>query len=96
MAANVRLKNEFTEDEKCHNLMTWLKQFVIYRNYTFQKTTKTVKKLEKFWNSLTFLILSKFPVRLKPVFPHFSLSDLENVSFNIHFPPDHGNPDLVT
>ena len=25
MAAHVRLKNEFTEDEKCHNLMTWLK-----------------------------------------------------------------------
>ena len=25
MAAHARLKNEFTEDEKCHNLMTWLK-----------------------------------------------------------------------
>ena len=24
MAARARLKNEFTEDEKCHNLMTWL------------------------------------------------------------------------
>ena len=24
MAAHARLKNEFTEDEKCHNLMTWL------------------------------------------------------------------------
>ena len=24
MAAHVRLKNEFTEDEKCHNLMSWL------------------------------------------------------------------------
>ena len=24
MAANVCLKNEFTEDEKCHNLMSWL------------------------------------------------------------------------
>ena len=24
MAAYARLKNEFTEDEKCHNLMTWL------------------------------------------------------------------------
>ena len=23
MAAHARLKNEFTEDEKCHNLMTW-------------------------------------------------------------------------
>ena len=25
MAAHARLKNEFTEDEKCHYLMTWLK-----------------------------------------------------------------------
>ena len=24
MAAHARLKNEFTEDEKCHNLMSWL------------------------------------------------------------------------
>ena len=24
MAAHARLKNEFTEDEKYHNLMTWL------------------------------------------------------------------------
>ena len=27
MAAHARLKNEFTEDEKYHNLMTWLKAF---------------------------------------------------------------------
>ena len=25
MAANVHLKNEFTEDGECHKLMTWLK-----------------------------------------------------------------------
>ena len=24
MAAHARLKNEFTEDEKCHDLMRWL------------------------------------------------------------------------
>ena len=24
MAAHARLKNEFTEDKKCHNLMSWL------------------------------------------------------------------------
>ena len=28
MAAHVRLKNEFTEDEKYHNLMKWLIYFV--------------------------------------------------------------------
>ena len=26
MAVHARLKNEFTEDKKCHNLMRWLKQ----------------------------------------------------------------------
>ena len=25
MAAHAHLKNEFTEDEKCHNPMSWLK-----------------------------------------------------------------------
>ena len=25
LSTHARLKNEFTEDEKCHNLMTWLK-----------------------------------------------------------------------
>ena len=25
MAAHARWNNEFTEDEKCHNLMSWLK-----------------------------------------------------------------------
>ena len=25
MAAHVGLKNEFTEDEKCHNIMSWIK-----------------------------------------------------------------------
>ena len=25
MAANARLNNKFLEDEKCHNLMSWLK-----------------------------------------------------------------------
>ena len=28
MAAHARLKNEFTEGEKCHNLMSWLKWFI--------------------------------------------------------------------
>ena len=27
MAAHARLKNGFTEDEKCHNLMSWLNWF---------------------------------------------------------------------
>ena len=30
MAAHARFKNEFTEDEKYHNLMTWLKWSIIH------------------------------------------------------------------
>ena len=30
MAAHARLKKEFTEDEKCHNLMRWLKRFLSF------------------------------------------------------------------
>ena len=30
IAAHVSLKNEFTEDEKCHNLMAWLKSPFTY------------------------------------------------------------------
>ena len=32
MAAHVRLKNEFTEDEKCHHLMRWLVLFLLKTN----------------------------------------------------------------
>ena len=31
MAAHARLNNEFTEDEKCHNPMSWL--IHVYENY---------------------------------------------------------------
>ena len=33
MAAHVRLKNEFTEGEKYHNLMRWLKCVPIFHEY---------------------------------------------------------------
>ena len=29
MTARARLKNEFTEDEKCHNFMSWLNLFYL-------------------------------------------------------------------
>ena len=35
MAVHVRLKNEFTEDEKCHNLMSWLISFLVVTVYVF-------------------------------------------------------------
>ena len=34
MAAHVRLKNAFTEDGKCHNLMSWL--IHLSRNFVLQ------------------------------------------------------------
>ena len=38
MAAHARLKNEFTEDEKCHNVMSWLIlcDFVAFKGSPFQ------------------------------------------------------------
>ena len=30
MVAHARLKNEFTEDEKCYNLMSWLIYYLLY------------------------------------------------------------------
>ena len=47
MAAHAGLKNEFMEDEKYHNLMTWLIScfFEIYRmlNERFMKTCNVYK-----------------------------------------------------
>ena len=42
MAAHVCLKNEFTEDGKCHNLMRWLKTcssltYILETNHTLDK-----------------------------------------------------------
>ena len=33
MAAHARLKNEFTEDEKCQNLMSWLIQYFLDNDF---------------------------------------------------------------
>ena len=49
MAAHARLKNEFTEDEKYHNLMTWLKFAFIMATYVsnffflFESLTRTYR-----------------------------------------------------
>ena len=45
MAGHARLKNEFTEDEKCHNLMRWLKYFdkeILWKqgNHTSEEYTR--------------------------------------------------------
>ena len=36
MAAHARLKNAFTEEEKCHNLMTWLSSSYHYLHYFYR------------------------------------------------------------
>ena len=47
MAAHARLKTEFTEDEKYHNLMSWLKYFLnIVQQETAQKNTLQSSKNE--------------------------------------------------
>ena len=38
MAADARLKNEFTEDEKCRNLMSWLIYVNEKLNFAFSMT----------------------------------------------------------
>ena len=43
MAAHACLKNEFTEDEKCHNLMGWLS----CQNHRSQRTFGTKTKRRK-------------------------------------------------
>ena len=48
MAAHARLKNEFTEDEKCHNLMIWLIYVIVvlmsclYRTFDAPETRNLV------------------------------------------------------
>ena len=36
MAAHAHLKNEFTEDKKYHNLMTWLNYIFGQKNYQYK------------------------------------------------------------
>ena len=45
MAAHVRLKNEFTEDEKYHSLMRWLKIFNVLEklNIPLERASKDSK-----------------------------------------------------
>ena len=44
MAANARLKNEFSEDEKCHYLMRWL-NYVLYKRNKFWTICMPLEKL---------------------------------------------------
>ena len=48
MAAHARLKNEFKEDKKCHNLMSWL----IYVIMQFEHCCFTIQNAEGMANSV--------------------------------------------
>ena len=52
MAAHARLKNEFTEDEKYNNLMTWLK-YGLYASLGFPAIKPTILIKIKFVTSLS-------------------------------------------
>ena len=55
MAAHARLKNEFTEDEKYHNFMSWLKygsEIIIIKNKNNKK-----KKHNYITVQITLLVL---------------------------------------
>ena len=62
MAAHARLKNVFTEDEKCHNLMTWLKGFCNLC-YLFSPTedTKRLVHAAELWQKLILFIINGPP-----------------------------------
>ena len=52
MAAHARLKNEFMEDEKCHNLMSWLNYFLYYlvQSEIHDKNVTIVEQVLVFWD----------------------------------------------
>ena len=52
-AAHARLKNEFTEDEKYHNLMRWLICQTIYASLILQNSHCFVKVCTPYYNFLT-------------------------------------------
>ena len=66
MAAQERLKNEFTEDEKCHNLMRWLIWRHIYRVLKvstgyFQRIPRLISSTEKaFVNTVSCHLVGYF------------------------------------
>ena len=59
-AAHARLKNEFTEDEKCHNLMRWLR---IYSNETCLSSETGLMKNVRIiilLSNVTFFVIEVF------------------------------------
>ena len=55
MAAHARLKDEFREDEKCHNLMSWLKFIII--NFSIQELKLNTLLLEELQQLSGLLLL---------------------------------------
>ena len=62
MAAHVRLKNEFMEDKKYHNLMTWLK-CIVFKIVYFCCRTEDDSQTE--WGS-SMVILQQYSLVFEP------------------------------
>ena len=77
MAAHAHLKNEFTEDEKCHNLMTWLKAYQVMRSH-YLIITLSPRKVDHqttclgivWWWTVEVCILT---IKVNDVYPHICL-----------------------
>ena len=82
MAAHARLKNEFTEDKKCHNLIRWLKLSsvrlcCVILDAVFGVCVPVLfDVLGKMWNSVVSVPDFAFSssLRLTITQPHFSIS----------------------
>ena len=88
MAAHVHLKNEFTEDEKCHNLMSWLN---LYKTGPSMKAALRTSVSLYFW----FMILSvsgKLPL-LK--FRCRYIENKQNLDSYLSFKPPHDKTNKV-
>ena len=75
---HARLKNEFTEDEKCHNLMRWLKcvfhlvasstlaKWILHFLFDFLKLIRIVPGGKLSWTSLKPYTTGSFRFELCP------------------------------
>ena len=62
MAAHAHLKNEFTEDEKCHNLMSWLK-LTFLRQKVDIALVIVIKVLPIRSSALSIIVLCKYHIK---------------------------------
>ena len=62
MAVHVRFKNEFTEDEKYHNLMSWLSSTLYLFSRSGISTSALIPLFTSYWCGLSLLIRGWVPI----------------------------------